>query len=82
MKLARELPKEGLKREVERHLTRKETGRWEIIYFKFYSWSIQLSPCSGPLHGFPLRFRSLQLRMGNQKMPDQSLKRFGVGCDS
>jgi len=36
MKLARELPKEGLKREVERHLTRKETGRWEIIYFKLY----------------------------------------------
>jgi hypothetical protein len=33
---ARELPKQGFKREVERHLTGNETEPWEIIYFKFY----------------------------------------------
>ena len=33
---ARELPKEGFKGEVERHLTGKETEAWEIIYFKLY----------------------------------------------
>jgi hypothetical protein len=33
---ARELPKEQFKREVERHLTGKETEAWEIIYFKLY----------------------------------------------
>jgi hypothetical protein len=33
---ARELPKEGFKGEVERHLTGKETEAWEIIYFKVY----------------------------------------------
>ena len=33
---ARELPKEGFKGEVERHLTGKETEPWEIIYFKLY----------------------------------------------
>ncbi|MFQ5741293.1 MAG: hypothetical protein ACE5JX_20030, partial [Acidobacteriota bacterium] len=33
---ARELPKEEFKREVERHLTGKETEPWEIIYFKLY----------------------------------------------
>jgi hypothetical protein len=31
-----ELPKEGFKREVERHLTGQETEPWEIIYFKLY----------------------------------------------
>jgi len=31
---AKELPKEGFKGEVERHLTGKETEPWEIIYFK------------------------------------------------
>ena len=34
--MAKELPKEGLKSEVERHLTGKETEPWEIIYFKLY----------------------------------------------
>ena len=29
-------PKEEFKREVERHLTGKETEPWEIIYFKLY----------------------------------------------
>ena len=33
---ARELPKEEFKREVERHLTGKETEPYELIYFKLY----------------------------------------------
>jgi hypothetical protein len=33
---AKELPKEGFKSQVERHLTGKETEPWEIIYFKLY----------------------------------------------
>jgi hypothetical protein len=33
---AKEMPKEGFKSEVERHLTGKETEPWEIIYFKLY----------------------------------------------
>src|SRR5450631_2031921 len=33
---ANELPKEEFKREVERHLTGKETEAWELIYFKLY----------------------------------------------
>jgi len=33
---ARALPKEEFKREVERHLTGKETEPYEIIYFKLY----------------------------------------------
>jgi len=33
---AKEMPKEGFKAEVERHLTGKETESWEIIYFKLY----------------------------------------------
>jgi hypothetical protein len=33
---ARQLPKDGFKREVEHHLTGKETEPWEIIYFKLY----------------------------------------------
>jgi hypothetical protein len=33
---AKELPKEGFKSEVERHLTGKEAEPWEIIYFKLY----------------------------------------------
>ena len=31
-----ELPKEQFKREVERHLTGRDTEPWEIVYFKFY----------------------------------------------
>jgi hypothetical protein len=30
------LPKEEFKREVEKHLTGKETEPWEILYFKVY----------------------------------------------
>jgi hypothetical protein len=37
---ARELPREQFKREVERHLTGKETEPWEIIYFKLYKSQI------------------------------------------
>ena len=37
---AKELPKEGFKGEVERHLTGKETEAWEIIYFKVYKSQI------------------------------------------
>jgi len=33
---ANELPKEDFKREVERHLTGKETEPWELIYFKLF----------------------------------------------
>jgi hypothetical protein len=33
---AKELPKEGFKGAVERHLTGKETEPWEIMYFKVY----------------------------------------------
>ena len=33
---AKELPREEFKREVERHLTGKETEAWEIIYFKLF----------------------------------------------
>jgi hypothetical protein len=33
---AQELPKEEFKREVERHLTGKDTEPWELIYFKLY----------------------------------------------
>jgi hypothetical protein len=33
---AKEMPKEGFKGEVERHLTGKEMEPWEIIYFKLY----------------------------------------------
>jgi hypothetical protein len=33
---AKELPKEGFKGEVERHLTGKEMESWELIYFKLY----------------------------------------------
>ena len=33
---AQELPREEFKREVDRHLTGKETEPWEIIYFKLY----------------------------------------------
>ena len=36
MHKAKELPREEFKREVERHLTGKETEPWEILYFKVY----------------------------------------------
>jgi hypothetical protein len=33
---ADEMPKEQFKREVEKHLTGKESEPWELIYFKVY----------------------------------------------
>lgn len=33
---AKELPREEFQREVDRHLTGKETEPWEIMYFKLY----------------------------------------------
>ena len=33
---AKQMPKEAFKREVERHLTGKQTEPWEILYFKFF----------------------------------------------
>ena len=33
---AQQLPKEEFKRDVEKHLTGKETEPWEILYFKVY----------------------------------------------
>jgi hypothetical protein len=37
---ARSLPKDQFKREVEKELTRRESERWEIIYFKLYKSQI------------------------------------------
>lgn len=37
---AKELPREEFSREVERHLTGKETEPWEIIYFKLFKSQI------------------------------------------
>ena len=42
MHKAQSLPKEEFKREVERHLTGKETEPWEIIYFKLYKGQIPI----------------------------------------
>ena len=36
MHRAQTLPKEQFRREVERHLTGKETEAWELLYFKLY----------------------------------------------
>jgi hypothetical protein len=43
LRKAKEMPKGGFKTAVERHLTGKETEAWEIIYFKLYKVSCQLS---------------------------------------
>ena len=53
---ARELPKEGFKGEVERHLTGKETESWELIYFKLYK--SQLSVVEKALETAGLMFGS------------------------
>jgi hypothetical protein len=37
---AKEMPKEGFKNEVQRHLTGKDTEPWEIIYFKLFKSQI------------------------------------------
>jgi hypothetical protein len=40
--LAKELPKEEFRREVDRYLTGKETEAWEIIYFKLYKGKLSV----------------------------------------
>ena len=40
MHKANELPTQEFKREVDRHLTGKETEPWELIYFKLYKSQI------------------------------------------
>ena len=37
---ANELPTQAFKREVDRHLTGKETEPWELLYFKLYKSQI------------------------------------------
>jgi len=39
---ADELPKEEFRREVERHLTGKETEPWELLYFKVYKSQLEV----------------------------------------
>jgi len=39
---AKEMPKEGFKCAVERHLTGKEAEPWEIIYFKLYKTQLSV----------------------------------------
>ena len=39
---AKALPREQFRREVERHLTGKETEPWEIIYFKLYKSQLRV----------------------------------------
>ena len=39
---AKELPREEFRREVERHLTGKDTEPWEIIYFKLYKSQLRV----------------------------------------
>jgi hypothetical protein len=51
---AKELPKEGFKGEVERHLTGKETEACEIIYFKLYKSQIPVVERALETAGFML----------------------------
>ena len=39
---AKELPREQFRREVERHLTGKESEPWQIIYFKLYKSQLRV----------------------------------------
>ncbi len=39
---AQEMPKEEFKREVEKHLTGKETEAWELLYFKLYKSQLKV----------------------------------------
>jgi hypothetical protein len=55
---AKELPKEAFKREVERHLTGRETEPWEIIYFKLYKSQIPI---------IEQAFETASLMLGSQK---------------
>jgi hypothetical protein len=39
---AKEMPKDGFKSEVKRHLTGKESEPWEVIYFKIYKSQLRI----------------------------------------
>jgi len=55
---AKELPREAFKREVEHHLTGRETEPWEIIYFKLYKSQIPI---------IEQAFETTSLMLGAQK---------------
>ena len=55
---AQELPREEFKREVERHLTGKETEPWEILYFKAYKTQLAV---------IELALESASLMLGGDK---------------
>ena len=57
---AKEMPKDGFKCEVERHLTGKETEQWEIIYFKLYKGQIPV--VEKALETASLMFRTTESR--------------------
>ena len=55
-----ELPKEGFKGEVERHLTGKETESWELIYFKLYKSQLLVVEKALETAGLMLGTRQIQ----------------------
>lgn len=71
---AKELPKEQLKREVDWHLTGKETEAWEILYFKVYK--SQLGVVEKALETAALM---LGLRQIPRLLPRNDLRRFSSG---
>ena len=68
---AKELPKEGFKCAVERHLTGKETEPWEILYFKVYK--SQLSVVEKALE-------TAALMLGNDKSRGYCLEMICADC--
>jgi hypothetical protein len=55
---ARAMPREEFKREVERHLTGKETEPWEMLYFKVYKSQLPV---------FEQALETASLMLGGQK---------------
>ena len=55
---AKEMPKEEFKREVEKHLTGKETEPWEMLYFKVYKSQLPI---------FEQALETASLMLGGQK---------------
>jgi hypothetical protein len=55
---ARAMPREDFKREVERHLTGKETEPWEMLYFKVYKSQLPI---------FEQALETASLMLGGQK---------------
>jgi hypothetical protein len=55
---ATEMPKDEFKREVERHLTGKETEPWEMLYFKVYKSQLPI---------FEQALETASLMLGGQK---------------